>query len=175
MTDLASFDIPFSDIEKQVMDWVREAIELRFRTAGDPDGSLSTGHEGTPSEALAFLRRVRQRTDRVDELRIAAIRAKGRARRAQAEAAFQADNALSTAMADRSARRADFSSGRERESEAKLDSFEERRAAHQAARLVDVTSDAYEVINGIHWQLDAIRKDLRATLNALQFEATLER
>lgn len=175
MTELASFDIPFSDIEKQVMDWVREAIELRHGAAGDPDGPLTTGSEETPREALAYLRRVRQRTDRVDELMTRTIRAKGRARRVRDEATFHADNALTTAVVERGTHRKEFSAFRERESEAKLDSFEERRLAHQAARLVDVTSEAYDVINGIHWQLDAIRKDLRSTLNALQFEATLER
>lgn len=175
MTDLDVFDIQFPGFEKQVMLWVTEAIELRHGTAGDPEGSLSTGNESTPAEALAFLRRVRQRADRVDELHVVIIRAKGRARRLQAEAAFHADTALTSAMVERGSKRVEFSSGRERESEAKLDSFDERRAAHQAARLVDVTSEAYDVINTIHWQLDAIRKDLRSTLNALQFEATLER
>lgn len=175
MTDLDVYDIPFSGFEKQIMLWVEEAVELRYGAAGDPEGALTTGNETTPAEALAFLRRVRQRADRVDELLTVIIRAKGRARRLRDGAAFHADNALTTAVVERGTHRKEFSSGRERESEAKLDSFEERRTAHTAARLVDITIEAYDVVNGIHWGLDAIRKDLRSTLNALQFEATLER
>jgi hypothetical protein len=175
VTTLDDLDIPLSGVEKAVSAWVEESIELRHGAAGDPEGSIRNLHPEGVAETTAALIRVRARSDRLDELLTKATRAKARAKRAKDEAAFSADAALMKATAHRATRRAEFSSGREREAEAKLDAFEERRLAHQADRLVSVTSEAYEVINQIHWQLDSIRKDLRATLHALQFESGLER
>lgn len=177
MTTLDELDIPLSTMEERVLGWVKEAIDLRHGDAGDPKGSIrgwGSAEDSIP-EVQDLLLRVRARSDRVDELLAKATQAKARAKRAQDEAAFSADRAIMEATKTRAARRAEFSSGREREAEAKLDAFEERRLAHQAGRLVSVTAEAYEVINQIHWQLDAIRKDLRAILHALQFESGLER
>lgn len=175
MTELTAFDIPFSDVEQQVLSWVRESLELRHGSAGDPKGSIKGAAQETTAEITDLLLRVRARSDRVDELLSKVTLARGRARRAKEEAAFSADRALMEATQQRAARRVEFSTGKEREADAKLDSFEERRIAHQGDRLVSVTNDAYEVINQVHWQLDAIRKDLRAALHALQFESSLER
>jgi len=175
MASLEEFDIPFSGMEAQVMGWVTEALELRHGAAGDKDGRLRDADPEDPRDVMNLRRRVRARADRVDGLLAAATRARGRARRAKAEAEFAADNDLSEATSKRATRRRDFETGREREADAKLDTIETRRQAHQAARLVDVTNEAYEVINQIHWQFDAMRKDLRASLHALQFEASLER
>lgn len=124
---------------------------------------------------MDLLRRVRARSDRVDELRARVTLARGTARRAKEEANFLADQALMTNTQQRAARRVEFSSAKEREADAKLDSFNERRLAYQRDRILSVTIDAYEVIDQIHWQLDAKRKDLRASLHALQFESSLER
>ena len=157
------------------MGWVTEALDLRHGAAGDPKGKLSEADPEDPRDMMDLLRRVRARADRVDGLLAAATRARGRARRAKTEAEFVAANELDKATSNRASRRQEFSSGREREAEAKLDTFEQRRLAHQAARLVDVTSEVHDVINQIHWQFDAMRKDLRASLHALQFEASLER
>lgn len=175
MTDVSDYDIPFNELEARVMAWVTEALELRHGTAGDPDGRLRDAATDTMEEVQNLLLRARQRSDRVDELLANATRARGRARRAKEEAAFQADNAVNRATTVRAANRVEFSAGREREAEAKLDAFDERRAAHLAERLVSVTAEAYDVVNQIHWQLDAFRKDLRAQLHALQFESSLER
>lgn len=177
MTTLDELDIPLSGMEVRVQAWVKEAIELRHGDAGDPKGSIRGwgSSEDSISEVQDLLLRVRTRSDRVDELLAKSTQAKARAKRAQDEAAFSADRVLMEATTQRASRRAEFSSGREREAEAKLDAFEERRLAHQAGRLVSVTVEAYEVINQIHWQLDSIRKDLRAILHALQFESGLER
>ncbi|WNN95048.1 hypothetical protein SEA_MAGRITTE_71 [Microbacterium phage Magritte] len=175
MTDLDAYDIPFSKVEEQVMGWVTEALELRHGEAGDKDGRLSDADPEDPRDMMNLLRRVRARADRVDGLLAAATRARGRARRAKTEAEFVAANELDKATSKHASRRQEFSSGKEREAEAKLDTFEQRRLAHQAARLVDVTTEAHDVINQIHWQFDAMRKDLRASLHALQFEASLER
>lgn len=173
--DLAVYDIPFGEVEGRIVAWVNEALELRHGAAGDPLGSIHDAPEETIDEVTSLLLRVRQRSDRVDELLANATRARGRARRAKEEAAFTADLALLTATSERAQRRVDFESGREREADAKLASVEERRLAHRAARLVDITAESYEVINQVHWQLDAMRKDLRARLHALQFESSLER
>ncbi len=157
------------------MSWVSEALELRHGEAGDKEGRLRDADPEDPDDMMKLLRRVRARADRVDGLLATATRARGRARRAKTEAEFVAANELDKATTNRASRRQEFSSGREREAEAKLDTFEERRLAHQATRLVDITTEAYDVINQIHWQFDAMRKDLRASLHALQFEASLER
>lgn len=161
--------------EDQVLGWVSEAIDLRHGAAGDPDGLLRDAPQETVEEVRALLVRVRARSDRVDELLSIATLARGRARRSKEEAAFAADEALMRATQVVASRRAEFSSGKEREADAKLAAFEERRVAYLRERLVSVTADAYEVINQIHWQLDAMRKDLRATLHSLQFESGLER
>jgi hypothetical protein len=118
---------------------------------------------------------VRQRADRVDFLLSNLLRARGRARRAETGAAWAAERAFDEAAQNGQARRVEFASTFEKKANANLDSFEQRREAHLAGRLVSVTTEAYEVVNGIHWQLEAIRKDLRSVLNALQFEANLER
>lgn len=176
MSELADYDLPFSGIESRLVGWVSEALELRHGAAEDPQGKLTPvdPSEGPPAITESLLR-VRARSDRVDELLSRITLERGRAKRAKEGAQFAADTALMEATQVRASRRAEFSSGREREAEAKLDSLEQRRMAHQADRLVSVANDAYEVINQVHWQLDAIRKDLRATLHALQFESSLER
>lgn len=177
MTTLDELEVPLSELETRVLSWVKEALELRHGEAGDPQGAIrgwGSADDSIP-EVQNLLLRVRARSDRVDELLAKATQAKARAKRAQDEAAFSADRAVMEATKHHASKRAEFSSGREREAEAKLDAFEERRLAHQASRLVSVTGEAYEVINQVHWQLDAIRKDLRAILHALQFESGLER
>lgn len=155
--------------------WAAEAVDMRHGVANDPDGKLTTGSDESPAEALAFLRRVRQRADRVDELLQAARRARGRARRALAEIAFQVDNAMDLEIQKQVGKRREFSAASERRVDAKLATFEERRTEHQAKRLLDVADETVEVINQMHWSLDALRKDLRGTLHALQFESSLER
>jgi hypothetical protein len=175
VTDLTAYDIPFNEVEQQVLSWVKESLELRHGAAGDPKGTIKGAPQETTDEITDLLLRVRVRSDRVDELLSKVTLARGRARRAKEEAAFTADKVLMEATQHHASKRVEFSSGREREAEAKLDAFEERRLAHQGDRLVSVTNDCYEVINQVHWQLDAIRKDLRAQLHALQFESSLER
>lgn len=177
MTTLDELEAPLSALEDRVLSWSKEALELRHGAAGDPKGAIrgwGSTDDSIP-EVQDLLLRVRARADRTDELLAKATQAKARAKRAKDEADFIADKRVMEATKHHAAKRAEFSSGRERESEAKLDAFEERRLAHQASRLVSVTSEAYEVINQVHWQLDAIRKDLRAILHALQFESGLER
>lgn len=161
--------------EKQLMAWVAEALELRHGAAGDPEGPIRGSAQTSSDEIMDLLLRVRTRSDRVDELQSKVTLAKGRAKRAKDDSAFAADQALMLATQQRGNNRVEFSSAREREADAKLDAFTERRVLYQRDRLVSYSNDAYEVITQIHWQLDAIRKDLRASLHALQFESGLER
>lgn len=119
---------------------------------------------------------MRLRSDRVDELLAKVTQARGRVKRAEDQAKFAADLAYDeAARANSINRRAEFSSARERNADASLDSIQQKRQAHQAARLVSVASEAYEVVNQAHWSLESIRKDLRADLHSLQFESSLER
>lgn len=173
-----AYDIPFGKVEAQVIAWVKEALDLRHGDAGDPEGPLRSvpweeGHQAVMQELV----RVRSRSDRVDGLLAKATQAKGRARRAQEHAAFIASQAYDEAQVSNSNRRLpnSFTTREEKNADAALDSLEERRAAHQAERLVSITSESYDVINQIHWQLNAIRTDLRAQIHAIQFENSLER
>lgn len=176
MTTLSDYDQPFDQVGERVLAWVKEALELRHGAGGDPLGSIRDAPTDTIEEIQNLLLRVRARSDRVDELLNKSTQAKYRAKRAQQDAAFAAANAVDRATSARASKRQqEFESGRERMADANLEAFEERRIAHQAERLVSVTTEGYEVIHGIHWQLDAIRKDLRAHLHALQFESSLER
>lgn len=175
---VAPFDIPFTDLESKVMAWVAEAIDLRHGDAGDQDGPLrQVGMEEGLHVVMNELVRTRNRSDRVDGLLAKVTQARGRARRAQEGAAFAAAQKYDEAQKDNGARRLSnsFMTREERNAEAALDSLEERRVAHQAERLVSITAEAYEVINQIHWQLNAIRTDLRAQIHAIQFENSLER
>lgn len=176
--EVAVYDIPFGKVEAQVISWVTEALDLRHGDAGDPDGPLrATGMDEGLHAVMNELVRTRSRSDRVDGLLAKATQAKGRARRAQEHAAFIASQAYDEAQVNNSNRRlpGSFLTKEERNADAALDSLEERRAAHQAERLVSITSEAYDVINQIHWQLNAIRTDLRAQIHAIQFENSLER
>lgn len=175
--ELSAHDIPFTEVEDAVLGWVREALELRHGAAGDPQGKLGylTDSAGIP-EIQNLLLRVRARSDRVDELLAKTTQAKGRAKRALDHAQFTAEVAYDSAAQNlQASRRAEFTSARERHADAALMSLEQRRLAHHGARLVSVTLEAYDVVKQVHWQLDAIRKDLRASLHALQFESSLER
>jgi hypothetical protein len=173
---LEAYEIPLSDLEQTVLNWVEEAIELRFGDAGDPEGKLVLpDYTSTVADFSAVLLRVVTRADRVDELLAKVRQVKGRAARIQTEARFEAERALDQARSQEAGRRVEFSTGREREANASLASFTEKRKAHQAQRLVDLSNEAYDVINQAHWGLDAIRKDIRGIIRSQQFESTLER
>jgi hypothetical protein len=175
--DLSVYDIPFSDMEQRVHNWIREAIDLRHGAANDPEGRLTVVAVGEDFHAYnAMLVRVRQRSDRVDGLLANATQARSRARRALHQAKFEAELAYDSATQNNRVQRTqDFVSREERHADAALDSLEQRRIAHRGERMVSITEEAYEVINQIHWQLDAIRKDLRSSIHSLQFESSLER
>lgn len=178
MTYLEKYDIPYNDLEQSIMDWVAEALELRHGDAGDPDGKLSNPTlTAGPRPVVAMLRRVSQRADRVDELLAKATQARGRFRRARDEAQFSAEIAYDEATQRNKVRRdrEAFESREERKAEAALASLNEKRAEHEARRLVSIAEEAHEIITQVHRQLDSIRQDLRTTLRTLQFEGNLDR
>lgn len=176
MSSLSVYDVPFDEIEAAVMAWVSEALDLRHGEAGDPEGPLGAGPASDDiGEWRTFLFRIRQRSARTDELLSKVTQAKARAKRAQDGAAFAAELAYDEATRNHAARRTtEFTTGKERHADAALDSLEQRRVAHRASRLVSVTTEAYDVVNQVHWQFDGLRKDARSVLHALQFESSLE-
>lgn len=177
---IEQYDVPYTDLEQSMIDWVQEALELRHGKGGDPEGKIKVIDPRLGIDAMnSLLTRVRKRADRVDELLAHATMARGRFRRARDQAAFSAEIAYDEATSQNKENRArigeaDFSTREERNAAANLLSLNEKRAAHEARRLVSVAEEAYDVISQIHWQLDAIRKDLRASLHSLQFESKLE-
>lgn len=173
---LAAHDIAFTELETTVIGWVREALELRHGAAEDPLGALGVMPMDDYHRLLEYLVRAQQRAARVDHLLANCTQARGRARRAQEQAKFTAEVAFNEATQQNAARRTiEFTTREERHADAALDSLEERRVAHHAARLVSVTDEAYEVVRQVHWQLENLRKDARAALNALQLDSRLER
>lgn len=162
--------------ETRILQWVSEALELRHGSGGDPQGRLTADFAmDDPALLRQELLRVRARSDRVEYLLAAATQAKARAKRAEDGAKFEAQRAYDEAARLHSARRVEFSSAAERNAEASLDSFDQKRLAHEAARLVSVATEAYDVINQCARQLADMRSDLRASINALRFESSLER
>jgi hypothetical protein len=175
---LAAYDIPFTEIESSVMAWAREALELRQGEAGDPEGRIMPVHISEGHRAvLDMLARVRRRSDRIDELLAKATMAKARAKRTQDQAKFDAEVAYDTAANDNANNRAPerMVSREERHADAALLSLNERRRAHQAERLVSITTEAHRLISDASWQLGDIRKELREIIHAIQFESSLER
>jgi hypothetical protein len=175
--EVAPFDIPFEGIEIKITEWVSEALDLRYAAAGDPEGPLRAPElTDTPEDIRLALIRSRLRADRVEELMAKITQARSRVKLARDQAKFAADQAYDEATRkNQTTRRAEFVTAREKHADASLDSIEQRRIAHQAARLVEVADMAHEVVNRVHWSFEGIRKDLRSTLHALQFESSLER
>lgn len=175
---LEAYDIPFNEMEKKILAWVEEALELRHGSAGDEDGPIGQAFKDLnmqdTREIIALMFRIRQRSDRVDFLLSLVAQAKGRASRAQSEAKFAADEKYERAMNERSTTKREFTSGREIHANASIDSIDDRRIAHKAQRLVSITQEAYDVINQIGWQLQRQRDDLKEMLRTLRFEHSLD-
>lgn len=158
---LSVYDIPLTQMEQQMVAWATEVIELRFGEAGDPEGrvSLPDYQEGALA-VVASLSRVRQRLDRTEELQTKAMRARARLVRMQSEATFEFERAYDEAAVRRSALRSqEYTSAKERNAEAALDSFQQKRAAHQTARLVAIAQEVEEQIRHCYWGLTKLRED----------------
>ena len=169
---LDAYDVPFNAIEGRIMQWVAEALDLRYGAAEDPEGAIVLpGYEVTDQNTYAnLLARTRIRLDRVSELRDKATQARGRAVRAQKAAEFDAQQAFDEAMQRRGATRTvAFATAAEKNADAALDSFEQKRLAHQAERLVSVTTEAKTLIDNAYWGLSSIREELLSFYKGIQF------
>lgn len=163
------------ELETKANAWVVEAIDLRHGSANDPEGKLrAVSMEDGIREVTNELVRVRQRADRVDFLMTQAHVARSRLLSAQRQADFEAEIKFSESTVNRDRTKNEYTSSLAIKSTATLDSFEEKRRAHEAKMAVSVVDDAYQVLREISRQLDSLRNDLRATIKSLQFESTLE-
>lgn len=176
--ELDQYDIPFTDIEQKMIDWTKEALALRHEAGEDPEGSLNEHFPvDSPEAILATLMRVNQRAFRVDALMAKITQARGRSRRVKAQSEFEAQRAYDLAMRNNASKRSadSFISAKEKDSDANLEAFEQKRIAHQSGRVVSISEECHEVITQVHWQLEGMRRDLRGMLHALQFDSSLER
>lgn len=172
MTDnpeLDRYEVPLSRIETAVVGWVAEARQLRESVSAD-----ILAVDNAPAALLA-LRTVVAAQDRVDVLQADARAVMGRARRARDQVAAEAQDQVDAAQADQSARRIEYQSSADRKAAANLAAIEDRRNARLLDRAHDVAREGYDAITAYHWQLNALREDLRATLNVFRFENSLDR
>lgn len=152
-----------------------EAIELRYGSANDPQGPIRLpDFEDGMSLFVDTLSRIRTRLDRVQELQSLSQRARARARRTVAQKEFEAQEAFDRSMQERSNRRssASFSTKEEKNADASLDSFEQKREAHLAARTLDIANETLEVITSCYWGLSALREEVLTLMKSLQYGAT---
>jgi hypothetical protein len=177
VSDLSVYEVPFGDVEQRLLAWVEEALELRHGAAGDPLGPIKAlDFSDGPEIVRNDLIRARMRQDRVDELASLATRARGRIDRVRKEAARQAEEAYDLANRHNAAnRRAEFTTGREKHSDANLDTLEQRRTAAEAERLASFAEECERVIRAKSFELGGVRDDLKHVLRGLQFESSLER
>lgn len=155
--------------------WINESIELRYGNAGDELGPLrNLTEEDTVADIMHELGRVRQRADRISFLRTQAFILRGKLRRNKAQKAFEAEAKFEESMSSRERAKREYQSALSVKSEASLDSFQEKREAHEANMVLDIVDDAYNLIHTLNMQLDVIRNDYRAIIKGLQFQSTLD-
>lgn len=161
-------------IESALYAWMDEAIELRYGSANDPEGVVTLPNPEAGFETLVnTLARIRVRLDRVQELQTLSQRARARARRIVAQKEFEAQEAFDRSMQNRGARRAaSFTTREERNADASLDSFEQKREAHQASRMLDIASETLEVITSCYWGLSGLREEILTLIRAQQHAGT---
>lgn len=172
--DLDKFDLPLSQLEDQILSWVKEALDLRFAQRG---GESLVPDQGS-SPVLNGLLSVRARLDRLEELLASATRARGRAARATAIAKAVSDDAWdsqSQVELQRTQRHGEFVAPRERYANSNLETLNQKRDFRAAERLQHCADEAYEVIRLVYRGLDGVRQDHLAVIRALSFESHLER
>ncbi len=173
--DLA--DAQQAEIEARILQWVDEAIELRFGIAGDHDGHLdpSTVDFNSSLSLMHMLERVRLRESRVDGLLVEAMRAQAKAKRAAKSTAYHSRNQYDESMRIAADRRREYVSADELKAEANLGSLVERHKNYQAERLLLVADEAVEVIKQISYQFNRWRNDLHEMSRARRAETMLDR
>lgn len=149
-------------IEEELLGWATEALELRHGVAGDPEGKVSLPpYQAGEYAAIDMLQRVRQRLDRVEELQSKARQAKGRIMRLREQADFDAQEAYAKTMDERrNAYVQEYVSAAEKDSAARLGSFNERRQAHQMKRLESFATETLDVLGQCYWGLEKLREDI---------------
>lgn len=170
--NLEQFDLPLTDVEKQLKTLVDEALTLRFSAEVSLDYS-------SPKTLIDSLLACRARLDRLEELLAVATRAKGRATRAAQEARRVADEAWDThSVSARSGpvtRRQEYVGAKENYADNNLATLNEQRNARIAERLADYTAECYQVIRTVYHGLDNFRSDHLAIIRSMSFESHLER
>lgn len=164
-------------VEERLLGWAEEALELRHGASNDPEGPLRfPSYEEGPQAFMQVLIRARARSDRIEELLSKATHVKASLVRKQLMAKFEAERAYDEAAVRRAnTRTQEFSSSKERNAEATIDSLLQKRQAVLAERLTMVAQEATEVISQTHWGLNGFRTDLREVLHSFQHESGLER
>jgi hypothetical protein len=170
-------DEEYTKTESRILALVKEALELRHGAAEDPDGKITVPpYEAGNPEARVVLLRVRQRLDRLEELSSIARQIHGRVSRNRAAAAFEAETAWNRAARANAPVAREYSSAKEREADASLDAFEEKRRAFQAERLVSLTQESLEVIKDCLWGMRNIREELLTAIRSENWiESSIER
>jgi hypothetical protein len=162
-------------VAEKLYAWLGEGVELRH----GPDASgnfLTVPHFTEPPAAFVQqLLAARQRADRVEQLLTDAKRVRWALAAKQQEAADTAEEAFDRSVMAGSTNLGEFTAAIERKASAALQSFEEKRAARQAQRRLDVASEVVEALKDIHFGLAGWRTDMREVVRAYQLESNLER
>ena len=156
-------------VRESLQAWVEEALELRHGEAGDPEGKVGLPpYEAGQSASIAMLQRVRVRLDRIEELQSKARQMKGRVLRTRDEADFEASLAYDQAMQqNRATRIQDYVTAAEKNADASLASFEQKRRAHQIKLLESFSVEALDVITQCYWGLEKLREDILQMIRLL--------
>jgi hypothetical protein len=171
--DLSLYDLPLSEVEKQLKGLVDEALTLRFKTEESANLDISS-----PRTIIASLLNCRARLDRLEEILTVAARARGRAYRAAQEARRVADeawDAVSAAARTGPSRRSEYTGAKEHYADNNLATLSQQRSARIAERLADYATESHNVIKIVYHGLDNYRSDHLVIIRALSFESHLER
>jgi hypothetical protein len=149
-----------------------EALYLRHQAS-----LVLPADNAVPDRLREALQTYRGLLDRMETLQSLAIGMTGYARRharAMADAAEDAYDAES-ARQRRSGRQAEYSSGRERQTDVSLEILQQRRTARQAQAVKDEAEDVVERIKSAYRWMDSTRRELSDTLRSLSWESNMER
>jgi hypothetical protein len=165
-----------NSLEKVLLEWAAEALDLRHGEANDPKGKVSLpAYELGQSAALDMLQRVRVRLDRVEELQSKARQARGRILRARQQAEFDASVKYDEAMnRARETRVQEFVSAAEKNASAALASLQEKRQLHQWKKSESQATETLDVISDCYWGLEKLREDVLQMLRLQQFVTSEE-
>lgn len=164
-----------TDARDTLRAWLEEALELRGSLGLAPYDDLVA-----PFQITEQLTNVRARLDRVEELRIKAVRAKASVKKAHQKVKDELQDAWDSHVTNTSAVRRpvltqEYVTGKEKFAEANLATFEQRKAERKSGELLSFAEETLEVIHIIHRGLNDIRQDLLSQVRSIQIESQLER